>query len=253
MTTNTNCLEGMKCPECGYEDEFIIAAQTWATIGDDGCEDHADIEYDETAACKCRECNYIATVGVFLGEPPKLKFPEERMAVISTSHVSNYDRNNIESMINSGDLNGMIRPEGWLVHTDGGVFGHDSINNVLSKANAAGFQWLLFDCDGEQIEGLPTYDWSPFDIFEQIDVQSYLRFEGESMCVAVVPRSDDGERDGAYTPNNDATPDYWSVYQRQTDSDLVSKEGDYENKEVAVDLARHLSGVSADYDPELTW
>ena len=62
---NTNCLEGLACPECQSEGPFTIRALTMATMSDDGCEETSDIEWEDTSVCICRSCQYGATVGVF--------------------------------------------------------------------------------------------------------------------------------------------------------------------------------------------
>lgn len=156
---NTNCLEGMACPECGYTERFKIIALTTATIADDGCEDHEDLEYDERARCECVSCGHVATVGVFAGRPPKLAFPEERMAVASTAHVTQEDSEAISKLIRIGTINGMTREFGWLIHVDSNDGDIPALNAVLSGARESGFHWVLLDSDGDQIEGLPVYDW----------------------------------------------------------------------------------------------
>jgi hypothetical protein len=57
MTTNTNCLEGIKCPDCGNEDRFFIAGETVFTVTDDGTEDHGDIAWDDDSYTRCPECD----------------------------------------------------------------------------------------------------------------------------------------------------------------------------------------------------
>lgn len=54
--TNTNCLANIKCPACGNEDKFRIAAHTIATVTDDGTEDYGDIEWDDGSYAECTEC-----------------------------------------------------------------------------------------------------------------------------------------------------------------------------------------------------
>ena len=64
----TNCLAGMKCPQCFQYEKFLITGTD--NVGtrtlefeDDGCEDtDGDFEYDDTAACSCR-CGWTGTVG----------------------------------------------------------------------------------------------------------------------------------------------------------------------------------------------
>lgn len=62
---NTNCLEGIRCPKCGQEDEFLIYASSWFQFTDDGTGDFGDVEYDNTAPIECRDCGEIAIVADF--------------------------------------------------------------------------------------------------------------------------------------------------------------------------------------------
>ncbi len=54
--TNTNCLENIKCPSCGNEESFRIAAKTMATVTDDGVEDHTEMEWDDDSYADCTKC-----------------------------------------------------------------------------------------------------------------------------------------------------------------------------------------------------
>lgn len=62
---NTNCLLGMKCPECGQEKSFDIVATAVFTVYDDGTDDARNVEWDDSAYCYCTECNYEGNVGGF--------------------------------------------------------------------------------------------------------------------------------------------------------------------------------------------
>jgi hypothetical protein len=55
--TNTNCLENIKCPNCGNEESFRIAAKTIATVTNDGTEDYGDLEWDDDSYAECTECH----------------------------------------------------------------------------------------------------------------------------------------------------------------------------------------------------
>lgn len=63
--TNTNCLEGMACPECGSEGPFWITARTRFLVHDDGTEEYTDVEWDSSDWCRCRDCHHEATAGGF--------------------------------------------------------------------------------------------------------------------------------------------------------------------------------------------
>ena len=63
--TNTNCLEDIKCPDCGNEELFRIAAETIATVTDDGIEDHSDMEWDDDSYAECAACHKHGTLKDF--------------------------------------------------------------------------------------------------------------------------------------------------------------------------------------------
>jgi hypothetical protein len=54
--TNTNCLENIKCPECGNEDTFRIKATAMFIVTDDGTEDHGSVDWDGDSYAECAEC-----------------------------------------------------------------------------------------------------------------------------------------------------------------------------------------------------
>jgi hypothetical protein len=59
--TNTNALAGIRCPKCGSEARFDVAAEVWATVGDTGVEDTSDTEWGDDAETRCGSCNHRAT------------------------------------------------------------------------------------------------------------------------------------------------------------------------------------------------
>ena len=56
--TNTNCLAGIKCPQCGSEDAFYISARVLAYVTDNGAEadSNASIDWDTDSHTECAEC-----------------------------------------------------------------------------------------------------------------------------------------------------------------------------------------------------
>lgn len=63
---NENCLMGMRCPKCGYNEMFAIEiTSSWATVTDDGAEIEGAIEWGEDCGCRCGACDYEATVKDF--------------------------------------------------------------------------------------------------------------------------------------------------------------------------------------------
>lgn len=89
--------------------------------------------------------------------------PEERMAVLSTGHVPFEESIHIGVLIDDGDIIGMCRDEGWLVHTTPlrescrGLV--PQLNYVLGYLRAKGFDWVLFDRDAGGTDELDAYDW----------------------------------------------------------------------------------------------
>ena len=73
--TNTNCLEGIKCPACGNEDRFRIAGTTVFIVTDEGTEDHGDIEWDDDSYADCPECFRHGTLKDFRAKPAPLPAP----------------------------------------------------------------------------------------------------------------------------------------------------------------------------------
>lgn len=74
---NTNCLDGMCCPDCGNEDELLIAATMLVSVKDDGTDPYArsvrdySQDWDDNSACECPECQHVGTVGEFKGKDPE--------------------------------------------------------------------------------------------------------------------------------------------------------------------------------------
>ena len=55
---NHNCLAGIKCPQCGNEDHFYIAAAILAYVTDDGADmaDNTDMEWEDASHTRCPDC-----------------------------------------------------------------------------------------------------------------------------------------------------------------------------------------------------
>jgi DNA-directed RNA polymerase subunit RPC12/RpoP len=58
-------LTDIVCPECGDRDAISIAAESWFEIYPDGTGEHEDVNWEQTAGCKCRQCGHHATVADF--------------------------------------------------------------------------------------------------------------------------------------------------------------------------------------------
>ena len=68
---NTNCLDGMACPECGEFGPFsIFAVQAgMVSVSDNGTDFiNGNVEWEDTSRCECLGCGHAATVGEFRGQ-----------------------------------------------------------------------------------------------------------------------------------------------------------------------------------------
>jgi hypothetical protein len=66
---NENCLEGIKCPDCGQDQEFRIQANAVFVVTDSGTDSCSDVSWDEQSHILCSECERSGTVGEFSGAP----------------------------------------------------------------------------------------------------------------------------------------------------------------------------------------
>lgn len=80
--TNTNCLEGMACPECKQDAMFFVEAQCVMRLTDDGTEPSGDTEWNEESRCSCSndECEFSGTVRDFQLDPGPL--PRKSFSVL---------------------------------------------------------------------------------------------------------------------------------------------------------------------------
>jgi hypothetical protein len=62
---NENCLEGLRCPNCGSYGPFHISVRTIALMDDDGTLDYEGAEWEDDSYCDCQECHHVATAGDF--------------------------------------------------------------------------------------------------------------------------------------------------------------------------------------------
>jgi len=63
---NTNCLQGIHCPECQHDAGFYIDASVLAFVTDDGAEPaNGNFDWDGDSAITCAECDHSGTVREF--------------------------------------------------------------------------------------------------------------------------------------------------------------------------------------------
>lgn len=76
---NTNCLEGIACPECKSEGPFAIHSCALVLMSDNGGEETTDIEWSPASVITCKGCGHFGKVRDFTAEPRG----EENTAVLN--------------------------------------------------------------------------------------------------------------------------------------------------------------------------
>ena len=95
----------------------------------------------------------------------------EKMVVISTAHIDE----ETAKMLNEGaedyppfcDLEwspAFARDHGWLFHVASvervvETNPPQCLRNVFAFARALGCEWVMLDCDGDRVDGLPSWEW----------------------------------------------------------------------------------------------
>lgn len=70
--SNTNCLAGIKCPQCGNEERFLIFATVLMDVTDGGADnaDGSDTHWDDASMTTCPECDRDGPLAEFRVELP---------------------------------------------------------------------------------------------------------------------------------------------------------------------------------------
>lgn len=71
--TNTNCLKGYRCPDCGQDDRLLITGSAEFSVTDGGSEAHGDHAWGDDNPARCPQCGYDGKLGDFRipdGLPP---------------------------------------------------------------------------------------------------------------------------------------------------------------------------------------
>lgn len=85
---NENCLKGIKCPQCGQEDQFRIVVQTTVIMTDDGSEDDkmgGDQEWDDDSYIECCDCHKAGKVAEFRVATDEDAAPERGIYVVQVT------------------------------------------------------------------------------------------------------------------------------------------------------------------------
>ena len=66
MAKNKNCLEGLRCPSCGHDEEIVVNVTMWVSLRDDGTDPYADstkmcgdVEYGDGSPARCPKCGHF--------------------------------------------------------------------------------------------------------------------------------------------------------------------------------------------------
>ena len=81
MSKNTNCLEGIRCPECGQDEVFDIVVSTTVRVTDEGFDlaEYSSTEWDEYSSITCPDCEKSGEVADFSDDEsvvPVLGWPD---------------------------------------------------------------------------------------------------------------------------------------------------------------------------------
>jgi hypothetical protein len=75
--TNTNCLEGIRCPSCGHEDDFRIEARIMIFVADNGTDDESgQYAWDGESPCWFAGCAHEGKIKYFENQKPTGGLPD---------------------------------------------------------------------------------------------------------------------------------------------------------------------------------
>jgi hypothetical protein len=62
---NTNCLEGLACPNCGSFGPFSIECTATFDVSDDGTDNCREVGWSAKSKASCHECDFTAKLVMF--------------------------------------------------------------------------------------------------------------------------------------------------------------------------------------------
>lgn len=63
--SNTNCLQGLRCPECGQGEHLKIAAMVTCHVTDEGSEAIGDHDWGFDSHTECPDCGFEGKLRAF--------------------------------------------------------------------------------------------------------------------------------------------------------------------------------------------
>lgn len=86
---NTNCLEDIRCPKCGAEDEFKVRIEISLIVSDNGIDDEpGPREWNDDTVTQCTSCGHYSAMRDFRADVPQ---PEPDTTAQQESVMKNYD------------------------------------------------------------------------------------------------------------------------------------------------------------------
>jgi hypothetical protein len=140
LMANVNCLEGIRCPECGQEDEFDIYGECIFEVTDNGSEAAGDHEWDYTSHTECG-CGHSGPLGSFYRR--KKERAEAQLGLDRKARELNAILTGLRLV--QHHLAGMVRfPEGIEeIFTDNGRYSGmnvEDINDLCEHLNCGGYK-----------------------------------------------------------------------------------------------------------------
>jgi hypothetical protein len=94
--TNTNCLEGLQCPECASDGPMWMTVVARFLMYDDGAEEHEDIELSDTGLCECAKCGYTDRADRFR-VPPFTRLDAYRLLGLADGFLDQWAERAVQS------------------------------------------------------------------------------------------------------------------------------------------------------------
>lgn len=112
---NTNTLQGFRCPNCGQDERFNVAAIAVVTLIDNGIEDQSDTEWDDESEGTCPDCGHSARAGDFFNQPTADRpgTPAQLLAAYETWCAEREDLSNRD-----GNIGEQVSSSEWQASDD---------------------------------------------------------------------------------------------------------------------------------------
>lgn len=92
-----------------------------------------------------------------------MKIQTQQIAVISTSHVTAINTQIAIKLLKEGNLTGMAFEGSWLLNTEPlrevAELALPALKPLVEFFAEQGYDWINFDPNADEIEGVPAYVW----------------------------------------------------------------------------------------------